>query len=136
MMKSEWIFWVEDQWLLHPDGRYVHLTKHEVKVLEAILCAHGHAARRVYVNDFVWGLETDGDKPVKTLDVVVYRLKKKLSVTDFTIETIHRVGFHATKKVEIFHTSEEIDCCETCKRPFLKPERTPDNLHDVTVKIQ
>lgn len=120
LQRSEWTLWPDENRLSHPVKEAMRFTHLETDILEGIIRAHGHVARRDYLCQFVWGIERSNSPDPRELDVIVCRLRNKLAIapTDFEIETIRGVGYATSKHVEVMRQKPGQDSCPTCGRTY------------------
>lgn len=89
--------WVDRaSWLATVDGLALELTYLEFEVLDFFVHNPGRAYSREALLYSVWGRQADGAGPrdVRTVDVLVTRLRRKLGPEHRErIETIRRVGY-------------------------------------------
>lgn len=87
-----------ERWTLTVEGKPVTLTPKEFGVLRALLEARGRVLTREYLLETVWGYRAAHDPDTRTVDVHVWRLRRKLGAARRYIITVRNVGY----RCEIF----------------------------------
>jgi DNA-binding response OmpR family regulator len=90
-------FEVQHAWYSH-DGHseQIELTHREMRLLAQLMVRPGVVRSREQLLDAVWG--ADVNVLDRTIDVHVGHLRKKLEASDWTIETVPRVGYKLARK--------------------------------------
>ena len=78
------------------DGRVVHLTSIEFKLLQTLLERRGRVQARDRLLNDVWGYESVID--TRTVDTHVRRLRDKLGEAGDAIETVRGFGYRFAEK--------------------------------------
>jgi len=77
--------------LLRAGGREIALTRMEFALLAALIKSHGRVLSREHLLEKIWGYQYFGG--MRTVDVHVRRLRKKLGEPGNQIETVFGVGY-------------------------------------------
>ena len=72
-------------------GRAMDLTAREAALLRALLARPGHALAKERLSELVF--EGEADVQADAIEVVVYRLRKKLAVTSVQLVTLRGLGY-------------------------------------------
>jgi two-component system, OmpR family, response regulator TctD len=81
----------DDGGAIYHDGQVLELTPRELALLQALMCRPGHAVAKEKLFELVFPGESDVQ--YEAVEVVVYRLRKKLSHTGVTLMTLRGLGY-------------------------------------------
>jgi two-component system response regulator TctD len=74
-------------------GRPLELTAREAALLRALLARPGHALAKERLSDLVFAAESTGSVSADAIEVVVYRLRKKLTGSGAELVTLRGLGY-------------------------------------------
>ncbi len=81
----------KDSGAIYHDGRVLELTPREAALLQALMARPGHAVAKERLFDLVFPGATDVQ--YEAVEVVVYRLRKKLAPTGVNLMTLRGLGY-------------------------------------------